>query len=148
MPLLGQCDYICNILPHTEQTTNILGGSVLESCKGDERDSCGLCHLHQSPLIPDKKPTLVNVGRASIISDDDLLHALDQEWLGQVILDVFWKEPLSKGHPLWRHPKVLITPHCAAMSRPKAVAECFAENLRRYEAGENLNHVFDWERGY
>ena len=32
--LLKECDYICNVLPKTRETTNILGGGKLQLCKG------------------------------------------------------------------------------------------------------------------
>ena len=32
--LLGKCDYICNVLPQTPQTIDILGGRALEVCRG------------------------------------------------------------------------------------------------------------------
>ena len=32
--LLKECDYICNVLPKTRETDNILGGGKLEHCKG------------------------------------------------------------------------------------------------------------------
>ena len=32
--LLKDCDYICNVLPKTPQTNNILGKGKLEFCKG------------------------------------------------------------------------------------------------------------------
>ena len=32
--LLERSDYICNVLPQTKQTMDILGGKALEVCKG------------------------------------------------------------------------------------------------------------------
>ena len=32
--LLKECDYICNVLPKTQETDNILGGGKLELCQG------------------------------------------------------------------------------------------------------------------
>jgi hypothetical protein len=31
--LLHQCDYICNVLPSTEATRNLLSGDTLKNCK-------------------------------------------------------------------------------------------------------------------
>ena len=32
--LLKNCDYVCNVLPNTEKTTNCLSGGILTNCKG------------------------------------------------------------------------------------------------------------------
>ena len=32
--LLNDCDYVCNVLPKTPQTNDILGNGKLELCKG------------------------------------------------------------------------------------------------------------------
>ena len=55
-------------------------------------------------------------------------------------LDVFVEEPLLADHPLWGLPNVLITPHIAVNvpSKLRHCVEHFAENLRRYCAGEDL----------
>ena len=34
--LLIDCDYICNVLPKTPQTNDILGNGKLELCKGKQ----------------------------------------------------------------------------------------------------------------
>ena len=33
--LLQESDYICNVLPNTPETTNILGNGVLKECSGE-----------------------------------------------------------------------------------------------------------------
>ena len=32
--LLKNCDYVCNVLPNTDKTTNCLSNGILENCKG------------------------------------------------------------------------------------------------------------------
>lgn len=32
--LLQECDYVVNVLPHTDETIGLLNGNVLENCKG------------------------------------------------------------------------------------------------------------------
>ena len=34
--ILRESDYICNVLPNTPETTNILGSGVLKECAGDD----------------------------------------------------------------------------------------------------------------
>ena len=98
------------------------------------------------------RPTavLINVARGGIVVTDDLLQALHEGWIGGAGLDVTDPEPLPEGHPLWRAPNTIITPHHA--NPPEAshepIARRFAENLHRYLAGEPLLAVVDPERGY
>ena len=55
-----------------------------------------------------KSPVLINLGRGDIISEPDIVNALDVGWLSAAHLDVFDVEPLSQESPLWKHPKVNI----------------------------------------
>jgi glyoxylate/hydroxypyruvate reductase len=61
---------------------------------------------------------------------------------------VFRTEPLPADHPFWAHPRVTVTPHIAAETRPSSAARVIAENIRRAEAGEPLLHLVDRVRGY
>ena len=58
-------------------------------------------------------------------------------------LDVTDPEPLSPGHPLWRAPGVLITPHVAA-STPVSAARLVAfvrAQAGRFAGGQQLQNV-------
>ncbi len=81
---------------------------------------------------------------------DDLLAALDEGLLWGAGLDVTDPEPLPKGHRLWTHPRVIVTPHTAGGSPRRAgrVIETFIENLRRLRTGEPLLALIDKEKGY
>ena len=59
-------------------------------------------------------------------------------------------EPLPAGHPLWKAPNLIITPHYAAWSDIGRERRwlLYRENLRRFVAGEPLLSVVDPERGY
>lgn len=57
-------------------------------------------------MISEKKPVLINIGRGSIITENDLIAALEKEWLSYSVLDVYDKEPLPKESPLWLNKKV------------------------------------------
>ena len=94
---------------------------------------------------------LVNIARGEIVNEDDLLAALDAGLLRGAVLDVYTGE-FERPPPesLWKHPRVLLTPHTSAMTdRPSHRSmELFVANLRRYLDGEPLENVIDWERGY
>ena len=91
---------------------------------------------------------LINIGRGNIISDQSLLWALDAHWLDGAVLDVFSEEPLPSEHPFWGRPDVVVTPHLAGISRPREIAECFAENLKRLQRGEQPASLADWSVDY
>ncbi|PYM52778.1 MAG: D-2-hydroxyacid dehydrogenase [Candidatus Rokuibacteriota bacterium] len=109
-------------------------------------------HLFTRDLFRRMRPTgiLVNVTRGEIIFGDDLLAALDEGLLWGAGLDVTDPEPLPKGHRLWTHPRVIVTPHTAGGSPRRAgrVIETFIENLRRLRTGEPLLALIDKEKGY
>lgn len=92
--------------------------------------------------------TLVNVGRGELVRIPDLLAALDAGRLGRAVLDVVPVEPLPADSPLWRHPKITITPHHSGLSAPKALIPDILDNLRRYAEGAPLERVVDRARGY
>jgi phosphoglycerate dehydrogenase-like enzyme len=89
--------------------------------------------------------TLVSVGRGTVIDEDALISALDDGRIGFAALDVFAVEPLATDSPLWDSPRVLISPHTAALNsaEDRLIAELFAENARRFLDGEELINRVD-----
>lgn len=92
----------------------------------------------------------VSVGRGQSTVTADLLEALRSGQIAGAGLDVTDPEPLPPDHPLWRTPRVIITPHVASMSMENfgRVQALVTENLRRYVAGEPLLSVVNIKRGY
>jgi D-2-hydroxyacid dehydrogenase (NADP+) len=98
------------------------------------------------------RPTavLINVARGSVVDEAALVRGLRQGWIAGAALDVFEEEPLPASSPLWKMENVIISPHVAGFTShydDRAVA-LFAENLRRYLAGESLLNRVDRERQY
>jgi phosphoglycerate dehydrogenase-like enzyme len=81
----------------------------------------------------------VNIGRGGVVDEEALIEALQANRI-RAALDVFAEEPLPDSSPLWSLPNVLISPHTMALSfhENERIVELFAENLRRYLAGEEL----------
>ncbi len=123
-----ECDYVVSLLPDTPATRGFIHQAFLNA-------------------LPDHA-VLINAGRGNSIVESDLLSALDQQRLKAAVLDVFDTEPLPESHPYWRHPRIWVTHHTAAISEPKAVAQVFAQNYKRWHAGEPLQYQVNFEQGY
>ena len=123
--LVGRADAIVFTLPGTEATTG----------------------LYDAGLIAATKPgaTIVNVGRGTVIDEPALIDALYSGHLGSAYLDVTAVEPLPVDSPLWDLPNVVLAPHTAALSdqEDERIARLFADNLRRFLAGDELVNVVD-----
>lgn len=89
--------------------------------------------------------TLVNVGRGTVVDEAALLDALESGIVGFAALDVFEVEPLPDESPLWGHPRVLVSPHTAALDarEDRRIAELFADNATRFLDGAALRNVVD-----
>lgn len=125
---LSTAEILVLLLPDTSQTQSILNAVTLNR-------------------LP-KGAMIVNPGRGTLIDDTALLAALDSGRIAHATLDVFRTEPLPEDHPYWSHPKVTVTPHIAAETRPATASEVIAENIRRGEAGEPFLHLVDRSAGY
>jgi len=90
------------------------------------------------------------VGRGKSTNTDDLIAALKNGEIGGAGVDVTDPEPLPADHPLWKQPRVIITPHMAFRSEKLAERNWILvkENLRRYVNGDKLISVVDLQRGY
>ena len=125
---LSACDFLVCLLPLTAATENILNAKLFAQLPAGAH--------------------LVNVARGAHMVEADLVTALDAGQLASATLDVFREEPLPAGHPFWTHPKITVTPHISAVTRPEHVAPQIAENYRRALAGQPLLNLVDRTRGY
>ncbi len=100
-------------------------------------------------LLPDGS-YLINISRGAVVDTPALVETLRGGKLRGVGLDVLDEEPPPADHPIWTFPNVMITPHNGGASplRVVRIREFFADNLRRYKAGEPLENVVDVEAGF
>ena len=91
---------------------------------------------------------LIHLARGAHLVEADLLQALESGQLAGATLDVFATEPLPSEHPFWRDPRITITPHAAALTRPETAVACLALNIARERAGEPLLDLVDRPAGY
>jgi glyoxylate/hydroxypyruvate reductase A len=124
---LGLSDAVVCLLPLTPETRGIINRATIAAMK--------------------RGVVLVNAARGGHVVDDDLLAALDDGQVGLAFLDVFNDEPLAPEHRYWTHPRVIVTPHVAALTLP-SMAEQVLDNVKRLRAGAPLQNVVDPARGY
>jgi glyoxylate/hydroxypyruvate reductase len=122
---LPEADAIVISLPLTPQTQGLLDAGAIARIKPGA--------------------TLVNIGRGGVFDEPALIEALRGGRLAGAALDVFATEPLAVDSPLWDLPNVLVSPHTAGLSvhENERIVSLFAENLRRYLAGEDLLNRVD-----
>ena len=120
--LLPQADILVLIVPSTTETRHLI-------------DAGRLRKLKQGAL-------LVNAARGPVVETEALIEALSKKRI-RAAVDVTDPEPLPPGHPLWKCPNLLITPHVAGstakfLSRAVRLA---SEQVDRYVRGEPLLNV-------
>jgi glyoxylate/hydroxypyruvate reductase A len=91
---------------------------------------------------------LINAGRGAVIDQADLLELLQSGRLASALLDVFAAEPLPSDDPLWRHPRVRVTPHVAAQTLVGPSAAQVMRKIAAIERGEIPGGVVDMRLGY
>jgi glyoxylate/hydroxypyruvate reductase A len=133
---LAETDILVCTLPLTSETRGVLNRPLLRKLSRQAR--------HER--LPG--PVLINAGRGGLQVEADIVAALEAGELYAASLDVFETEPLPQTSPLWRHPRVVITPHNAAESTSRAIARYCLRQVRAREAGEELTNLVDVRRGY
>ncbi|RMG93874.1 MAG: D-2-hydroxyacid dehydrogenase [Chloroflexi bacterium] len=128
--MVAECDYVVITLPHTSKTHHIFDEAMFRQMK----PNC----------------VVINVGRGGLIDEKALIKALKKGWIAGAGLDVFETEPLPESSPLWQMENVILTPHISGFTPyyDDRVTDLFAENLRRYLAGEPLLNVVNRDEEY
>lgn len=126
--IAAENDILINVLPLTEETRGLLDASFFAAMKPGAY--------------------LINLGRGAQLVETDLLAALESGQVSGAGLDVFQTEPLPADSPLWRHPKVLVTPHVASEADNAKIVRFAAAEIRRFLDGEPLQGLVDRSQGY
>jgi D-3-phosphoglycerate dehydrogenase len=100
--LWGHCDFISLHTPMTAETRNLIGAREI---------------LLMRPTV-----RIINCARGGLIDEAALAEALDQGRVAGAAIDVFEPEPPPEGHPLVRHPQVVVTPHLGASTEEAQVS--------------------------
>jgi phosphoglycerate dehydrogenase-like enzyme len=128
--LLAQSDYIVLSAPLTAETQHLLGEAELRALK--------------------PSAIFVNVGRGPTVDEHALARALAERRIAGAGLDVFDQEPLPAGSPFYKLDNVILSPHVSGFipSYDDKCTDLFAENLKRYLAGQPLLNLVDRAKGY
>jgi phosphoglycerate dehydrogenase-like enzyme len=128
--LLPDADHLVLAAPATPRTRQMINAETLKLVKPG---------VH-----------LVNIARGSLVDQDALRDALDDDRVAMATLDTVDPEPLPEGHWLYAHPKVRLSAHVswASPAGMDRTLEIFLDNLRRYAAGKPVQHVVDPDEGY
>ena len=89
-----KADFITVHMPMTDETRNMLNAAAFAKMKRGVR--------------------LLNCARGGIISETDLIPAIQSGQVAGAALDVYETEPLSKDSPLRALPEIIMTPHLGA----------------------------------
>ena len=118
LDVAAELDHLVLLIPYSSETDRIVGRAVLKRMK--------------------RSAFLINVARGGVVDQPALVEALQAGLIAGAALDVFAEEPLPDGHPLWKMPNVLITPHMAGFHAgyPDEALPIVIENIRHFLAGD------------
>lgn len=103
---LADADFVSLHAPLSDETHHLINSETIEQMR--------------------RTPVLINTSRGGLVDTEAVIHALNEENLSSVALDVTEVEPLPSEHPLCSHPRALVTPHMSFYS-----VEAQAELQRR-----------------
>ena len=109
--LLQEADFVCLILPLTDETHHMFGKAQFEKMK--------------------KSAIFINAGRGPVVDEQALIAALKNGEIHAAGLDVFEQEPLSVSSELLTMPNVVALPHIGSATHETRynMAACAVENL-------------------
>lgn len=128
--VLAQADFVLLLLPLTPETENFMNARRFRAMRNSAY--------------------LLNFGRGALVVDADLVDAVKTKTIAGAVLDVYRKEPLPADHAFWGTEGITVLPHIGGLDahRDDIVAALFADNARRFLAGEPLNALVERSRGY
>ena len=93
---IALADYLSIHIPLSSETKNLIDNKILGKMK--------------------KNAFIINTARGGIINENDLNEALSNDVIAGAGIDVFSEEPPNVDNPLLKNPKVVLTPHTAALT--------------------------------
>lgn len=116
--VLQEADFVCLILPLTDETHHLIGKAQFEKMK--------------------KSAIFINAGRGPVVDENALIEALQNGEIYAAGLDVFEQEPLPASSALLKLPNVVALPHIGSATHETRynMAACAVDNLIDALAGK------------
>lgn len=122
-----ECDILINAFPLTDQTDGLINSQFLANFN---------------------EVLFINIGRGAVVdSEESILQSLSKGNLSHAVLDVFKEEPLTELSKLWKHDRVILTPHISGLTSFEDVTKGFEKGLQAYLIG-NMSAFLDYQKGY
>jgi phosphoglycerate dehydrogenase-like enzyme len=128
--MIRHVHYLVTAAPLTPETRGMVGQAEFDA------------------MLPET--VVINIGRGPVIDEAAMIRALSENRIRGAALDVFDKEPLPEGHPFYKLPNVLLSPHCADHTPDwtEQAMRFFLAQFERYASGQQLQNVVKKELGY
>ena len=96
-------------------------------------------------LVQELAATAANVRIVPARGSEFAMEIVDADAIAGAGVDARDPEPLPKGHPLWKFPDVIVTPHTSGGSDSLQASfdGLVKENIRRFDSGLPLLNVVD-----
>jgi phosphoglycerate dehydrogenase-like enzyme len=162
---LGRTDVLVCSVPSTSRTSGMIGRDELGESPYHQTEREEGC-IAGTACLP-KDAVVINVGRgdlidtgtpispvpgltANLLHSDALLESLDSGHLLAACMDVTSPEPLPDNHPLYAHPRAIVTPHLSGdvENEMDEVVRMCVSAVGRWREGKGLWGVVDIEKGY
>jgi phosphoglycerate dehydrogenase-like enzyme len=127
---VAQADFVVVACASTPETHHLINARLLGVMKTDV--------------------ALINLARGSVVNEEDLIEALRANTIRAAYLDVFEREPLPAGSPLYSLPNSIVMPHNSPFSQNLMyhMADIFLDNFARYCSARPLINLVDKWAGY
>ena len=125
-----ELDYLVLLVPYSEETRHSIGAEVFAAMK--------------------PSAYFINVGRGPTVDETALAAAVAAGRIAGAAVDVFAQEPPPPNHPLYGLDNVIVSPHVSGFlpTYDDRCSELFADNVRRFLAGQPLVNLVDRVKGY
>ena len=118
-------DYLILVAPQTDETNEIVNSKIFDVMKTSSY--------------------IINIGRGSLINENHLISAIENNNISGATLDVFAKEPLPPDSKLWSLENLILFPHSASTTydENKRIVSLFCKNAELFMNDKPLINQFN-----